>query len=93
MFLQFKDLLTIVIKGPVGTPYEDHLLLFDFQLLYDFPSSSPDIFFHSYGLNINPCLGIEGNVTMPVVFKEEIEANSAAVQRFALLETVLHIRG
>lgn len=55
-----------MIKGSHKTPYENHLLLFDIQLLEDYPDSAPKIIFYTMGMEVNPSFNVEdGSVTLP----------------------------
>ena len=48
------DLLRAAILGPSGTPYHDGLFVFDIRLPADYPASPPEVFYHSWGLRVNP---------------------------------------
>lgn len=55
------DLLSVMIRGPAKTPYEDGLFLFDIQLSPDYPRSPPLVHYISYNSErLNPNLYVEG---------------------------------
>ncbi|CAG0899768.1 unnamed protein product [Cyprideis torosa] len=57
------DLLTAMIQGPAGTPYEGALFFFDIQLPSDYPSSPPAFKYLSYCTErLNPNLYEDGKV-------------------------------
>jgi len=64
------DLLRILIVGPSGTPYEHAPFMMDLQFRTPFPSSPPDMFFHSWtnGLGrINPNLYEDGKICLSLL--------------------------
>ena len=64
------DLLRVLILGPRGTPYELAPFLFDFKLPFDFPTSPPQVYFHSWTNNIgriNPNLYEDGKVCLSIL--------------------------
>lgn len=57
------DLLSVMIRGPAKTPYEDGLFLFDIQLSGDYPRSPPLVHYISYSSErLNPNLYVEGKI-------------------------------
>ncbi|XBH98927.1 hypothetical protein VPH35_128371 [Triticum aestivum] len=54
------DLLRAVIVGPSGTPYKDGLFFFDLQLPLSYPAAPPQVYYHSFGLRLNPNLYASG---------------------------------
>ncbi|KAJ0967861.1 hypothetical protein J5N97_024778 [Dioscorea zingiberensis] len=67
VFEDRMDLLRAVIVGACGTPYQDGLFFFDFQLLPDYPQVPPSAFYHSGGLRINPNLYVDGKVCLSLL--------------------------
>ena len=61
------DLLRAVIVGPFGTPYQDGLFFFDFQLPPEYPDVPPSAYYHSGGWRINPNLYEEGKVCLSLL--------------------------
>lgn len=52
-----------MIVGPMGTPYEDCLFVFDLQLPDNYPLQPPVVHYHSYvSERLNPNLYPEGRV-------------------------------
>ena len=50
-----------MISGPARTPYEGGLFFFDVKLPKMFPKTPPQIHFVSYGGEMHPSLGEDGN--------------------------------
>ncbi|XP_050297992.1 (E3-independent) E2 ubiquitin-conjugating enzyme UBE2O isoform X2 [Anthonomus grandis grandis] len=62
------DLLSVMIRGPAKTPYEDGLFLFDIQLSADYPRSPPLVYYISYSSErLNPNLYVEGKVCVSLL--------------------------
>ncbi|KAK6916734.1 Ubiquitin-conjugating enzyme E2 [Dillenia turbinata] len=61
------DLLRAVITGAYGTPYQDGLFFFDFQLPPEYPDVPPSAYYHSGGWRINPNLYEEGKVCLSLL--------------------------
>ncbi|KAJ8765002.1 hypothetical protein K2173_010474 [Erythroxylum novogranatense] len=61
------DLLRAVIVGAYGTPYQDGLFFFDFQLAPEYPDVPPSAYYHSGGWRINPNLYEEGKVCLSLL--------------------------
>ncbi|XP_068640389.1 probable ubiquitin-conjugating enzyme E2 23 [Aristolochia californica] len=61
------DLLRAVIVGAYGTPYQDGLFFFDFQLQPEYPQVPPSAYYHSSGLRINPNLYEDGKVCLSLL--------------------------
>ncbi|ENN81712.1 hypothetical protein YQE_01917, partial [Dendroctonus ponderosae] len=62
------DLLSVMIRGPAKTPYEDGLFLFDIQLSADYPRSPPLVHYISYSSErLNPNLYVEGKVCVSLL--------------------------
>ncbi|XP_017781581.1 PREDICTED: (E3-independent) E2 ubiquitin-conjugating enzyme [Nicrophorus vespilloides] len=62
------DLLSVMIRGPDKTPYEDGLFLFDMQLSADYPRSPPLVSYISYSSErLNPNLYVEGRVCVSLL--------------------------
>ncbi|KAH7690018.1 ubiquitin-conjugating enzyme E2 O protein [Dioscorea alata] len=67
VFEDRMDLLRAVIVGACGTPYQDGLFFFDFQLPPDYPQVPPSAFYHSGGLRVNPNLYVDGKVCLSLL--------------------------
>lgn len=62
------DLLSVLVKGPKSTPYEDGLFAFDIQLGHDYPISPPMCHFISYCSDrLNPNLYEDGKVCVSLL--------------------------
>ncbi|XP_038693540.1 probable ubiquitin-conjugating enzyme E2 23 [Tripterygium wilfordii] len=61
------DLIRAVIVGACGTPYQDGLFFFDFQLPSEYPDVPPSAYYQSGGLRINPNLYEEGKVCLSLL--------------------------
>lgn len=62
------DLLSVLIKGPKYTPYEDGLFAFDIQLGHDYPVSPPMCHYISYCSDrLNPNLYEDGKVCVSLL--------------------------
>ncbi|KAJ7973089.1 Ubiquitin-conjugating enzyme [Quillaja saponaria] len=58
------DLMRAMIVGSENTPYYRGLFIFDIQLPSNHPFQPPEIFYHSYGLDVNPNLNRSGKVNL-----------------------------
>jgi ubiquitin-conjugating enzyme E2 O len=61
------DLLRVVMVGARGTPYHDELFFFDLQLPPSYPAEPPQVFYHSFGLRLNPNLYESGTVCLSLL--------------------------
>eukprot|EP00899_Mesostigma_viride_P020466 jgi/Mesvir1/28420/Mv15849-RA.2 len=61
------DLLRAVVSGPAATPYHDGLYFFDIYFPSDYPTSPPEVYYHSGGLRINPNLYENGKVCLSLL--------------------------
>lgn len=62
------DLLSVLIRGPERTPYEDGLFAFDIQLAHDYPKSPPLCHYISYCRDrLNPNLYEDGKVCVSLL--------------------------
>ncbi|KAL5714631.1 (E3-independent) E2 ubiquitin-conjugating enzyme [Ranunculus cassubicifolius] len=61
------DLLRAVIVGPPGTPYYNGLFFFDFCFPKNYPSKPPTVFYHSFGMRLNPNLYESGTVCLSLL--------------------------
>lgn len=67
-YLNRTDLLSVMIRGPAKTPYQDGLFLFDIQLSPDYPRSPPFVHYISYNSErLNPNLYVEGKVCVSLL--------------------------
>ncbi|XP_037441811.1 probable ubiquitin-conjugating enzyme E2 23 [Triticum dicoccoides] len=61
------DLLRVVMVGASGTPYQDGLFFFDMQLPPSYPAVPPQVYYHSFGLHLNPNLYPSGTVCLSLL--------------------------
>ncbi|XP_021907099.1 putative ubiquitin-conjugating enzyme E2 38 [Carica papaya] len=61
------DLLRAVIVGAAGTPYHDGLFFFDIAFPSDYPARPPLVYYHSFGLRLNPNLYENGRVCLSLI--------------------------
>ena len=61
------DLLSVMIKGPQKTPYEDGVFFFDVQLSPSYPKAPPKFHYHSYADRMNPNLYEGGKVCVSLL--------------------------
>ncbi|KAG8389578.1 hypothetical protein BUALT_Bualt02G0243700 [Buddleja alternifolia] len=61
------QLMRAVIIGPPGSPYHHCLFFFDILLPKNYPSVPPKLYYHSYGLDLNPILRPDGGVRLPLL--------------------------
>ncbi|CAM0901777.1 unnamed protein product [Alopecurus aequalis] len=61
------DLLRVVMVGASGTPYHDGLFFFDMQLPPSYPAVPPQVYYHSFGLRLNPNLYESGTVCLSLL--------------------------
>ena len=90
------DLLRCAIAGPPGTPYHDHLFLFDLCLPRDYPNSPPKVAYHSFGLRVNPNLYENGKVCLSLLGTWAGRQGSSEVwspERSTLLQVLVSIQG
>ncbi|CAG2159902.1 unnamed protein product [Oppiella nova] len=68
LFHDRMDLLSVMIYGPKGTPYEDGLFLFDIQLPANYPNGPPLVHYISYCSDrLNPNLYESGKVCVSLL--------------------------
>jgi ubiquitin-conjugating enzyme E2 O len=88
------DLLRVVIVGASGTPYHDGLFFFDLKLPPLYPTVPPQVYYHSFGLRLNPNLYESGTVCLSLLNTfggEGAEVWSPAMS--TLLQVVVSIQG
>jgi ubiquitin-conjugating enzyme E2 O len=61
------DLMSVLITGPPGTPYQDAVFIFDVQLPPEFPQQPPLVHYLSHGQRINPNLYENGKVCLSLL--------------------------
>jgi ubiquitin-conjugating enzyme E2 O len=68
LFHDRMDLLSVLVFGPKGTPYEDGLFLFDIQLPASYPNTPPLVHYISYCSDrLNPNLYESGKVCISLL--------------------------
>ncbi|XP_073365712.1 probable ubiquitin-conjugating enzyme E2 23 [Aegilops tauschii subsp. strangulata] len=88
------DLLRLVMVGASGTPYSHGLFFFDLQLPPSYPAAPPQVYYHSFGLRLNPNLYESGTVCLSLLGTfdgEGTELWSPATS--SLLQVVVSIHG
>uniref|UniRef100_A0A061SDR0 Ubiquitin-conjugating enzyme E2 O n=1 Tax=Tetraselmis sp. GSL018 TaxID=582737 RepID=A0A061SDR0_9CHLO len=66
-YVQHLGLLRAAMLGARGTPYHDNLFFFDVYLPPTYPSTPPEVNFHSHGRRINPNLYEDGKVCLSLL--------------------------
>ncbi|XP_022863173.1 probable ubiquitin-conjugating enzyme E2 25 [Olea europaea var. sylvestris] len=61
------DLMRIAMIGPPHTPYHHGLFFFDIFFPRNYPSYPPKLYYHSYGLDLNPNLRHGGKVCLSML--------------------------
>ncbi|CAH1107433.1 unnamed protein product [Psylliodes chrysocephalus] len=88
------DLLSVMIKGPAKTPYEDGLFLFDIQLSNDYPRSPPLVHYVSYSSErLNPNLYVEGKVCVSLLGTWMGRGTEVWGPNSTLLQLIVSIQG
>ena len=59
------DLMRAMVTGPPGTPYYHALFCFDIYFTSNYPDQPPELFYHSYGYDLNSNLKRNGKVNLP----------------------------
>uniref|UniRef100_A0A8R7TRE1 UBC core domain-containing protein n=2 Tax=Triticum urartu TaxID=4572 RepID=A0A8R7TRE1_TRIUA len=88
------DLLRVVMVGASGTPYHHGLFFFDLQLPPSYPDAPPQVYYHSFGLRLNPNLYECGTVCLSLLNTfggEDTEVWSPTTS--SLLQVVVSIQG
>ncbi|KAJ8934016.1 hypothetical protein NQ314_013652 [Rhamnusium bicolor] len=88
------DLLSVMIRGPAKTPYEDGLFLFDIQLSPDYPRSPPLVHYISYSTErLNPNLYVEGKVCVSLLGTWMGRGTEVWGPKSTLLQLIVSIQG
>ncbi|KAL1494346.1 hypothetical protein ABEB36_009958 [Hypothenemus hampei] len=88
------DLLSVMIRGPAKTPYEDGLFLFDMQLSADYPRSPPLVHYISYNSErLNPNLYVEGKVCISLLGTWMGKGTEVWGPNSTLLQLIVSIQG
>nr|CAI5826277.1 unnamed protein product [Callosobruchus analis] len=88
------DLLSVMIRGPAKTPYEDGLFLFDIQLSPDYPRSPPLVYYISYSSErLNPNLYVEGKVCVSLLGTWMGRGTEVWGPNSTLLQLIVSIQG
>lgn len=88
------DLLSVMIRGPSKTPYEDGLFLFDLQLGADYPHSPPSCHFISFSSErLNPNLYVEGKVCVSLLGTWVGKGSEVWGLNSSLLQLIVSIQG
>lgn len=88
------DLLSVMIRGPAKTPYEDGLFLFDIQLSSDYPKNPPLVHYISYiSEPLNPNLYVEGKVCVSLLGTWMGRGSEVWGHNSTLLQLIVSIQG
>jgi ubiquitin-conjugating enzyme E2 O len=88
------DLLRVVMLGASGTPYSDGLFFFDLQLPPSYPAEPPHVYYHSFGLSVNPNLYASGAVCLSLLGTWDGEGTEVWLPTTSsLLQVVVSIQG
>lgn len=88
------DLLSVMIRGPSKTPYEDGLFLFDIQLVADYPHFPPSVHFISFSSErLNPNLYVEGKVCVSLLGTWIGKGSEVWGPSSSLLQLIVSIQG
>ncbi|EFA05319.1 uncharacterized protein LOC659924 [Tribolium castaneum] len=88
------DLLSVMIRGPAKTPYEDGLFLFDIQLSPDYPKNPPGVHYISYITEpLNPNLYVEGKVCVSLLGTWMGRGSEMWGPNSTLLQLIVSIQG
>lgn len=93
-FADRLDLISVMIRGPNKTPYEDGLFLFDVQLSSDYPRSPPLCHYISYSSErLNPNLYVEGKVCVSLLGTWMGRGTEVWGPNSTLLQLIVSIQG
>jgi ubiquitin-conjugating enzyme E2 O len=88
------DLLRVVMVGANGTPYQHGLFFFDLQLPSSYPAEPPQVYYHSFGLRLNPNLYESGTVCLSLLNTFDGEGTELwSSVTSSLLQVVVSIQG
>lgn len=88
------DLLSVMIRGPNKTPYEDGLFVFDVQLSSDYPRSPPYVHYISYSSErLNPNLYVDGKVCISLLGTWLGRGSEVWGPNSTLLQLIVSIQG
>ncbi|XP_066140426.1 (E3-independent) E2 ubiquitin-conjugating enzyme UBE2O [Euwallacea fornicatus] len=88
------DLMSVMIRGPAKTPYEDGLFIFDIQLSPDYPRSPPLAHYISYSSErLNPNLYVEGKVCVSLLGTWMGKGTEVWGPNSTLLQLIVSIQG
>ncbi|KAM0889689.1 hypothetical protein ACQ4PT_027611 [Festuca glaucescens] len=88
------DLLRAVMVGASGTPYEDGIFFFDLYLPPSYPAVPPQVYYHSFGLRLNPNLYESGTVCLSLLDTFDGEGTEVwSPETSSLLQVLVSIQG
>ncbi|CAM0901717.1 unnamed protein product [Alopecurus aequalis] len=94
VFEDRMDLLRVVMVGASGTPYHHGLFFFDLQLPPSYPAVPPQVYYHSFGLRLNPNLYESGTVCLSLLNTFDGEGTEVwSSVTSSLLQVVVSIQG
>ncbi|KAL4240344.1 E2/E3 hybrid ubiquitin-protein ligase ube2o [Mactra antiquata] len=94
VFEDRMDLMSVMIMGPLETPYEDGLFVFDIQLPADYPESPPVFHYHSFcDERLNPNLYEDGKVCVSLLGTWTGKGNECWTNKSSVLQVLVSIQG
>ncbi|XP_052265648.1 (E3-independent) E2 ubiquitin-conjugating enzyme-like isoform X2 [Dreissena polymorpha] len=94
VFEERMDLLSVLVEGPAGTPYEDGLFAFDLYLPPDYPSSPPKLHYYSFcSERLNPNLYEDGKVCISLLGTWTGKGSELWTESSNLLQVLVSIQG
>ena len=90
----FQDILRVMITGPVGTPYEHGLFVFDVRLPPDYPASPPVFYYLSQCAGrLNPNLYEDGKVCVSLLGTWAGRGSEVWTSKSNVLQVLVSIQG
>ena len=90
----FKDLCSIMIEGPAGTPYEDGIFIFDVQLPPNYPKAPPAVHYLSQcSGRLNPNLYEDGTVCVSLLGTWKGKGSETWTSKSNLCQLILSLQG
>ena len=89
-----QDVLRVMITGPVDTPYEHGLFVFDVRLPPDYPASPPVFFYLSQcSGRLNPNLYDDGKVCVSLLGTWSGRGSEVWTSKSNVLQVLVSIQG
>ncbi|XP_041473241.1 (E3-independent) E2 ubiquitin-conjugating enzyme-like isoform X2 [Lytechinus variegatus] len=88
------DMFSVMIEGPVNTPYEDGVFFFDIRLLGDYPKTPPKVHYLSFcSGRLNPNLYSDGKVCLSLLGTWTGKGNEMWTSSSNLLQLLVSVQG